>query len=118
MVEAWQLPFTCSSTRGTSVMPTSVDEIIRRHPRERLFVQPLEWTARHLELLQCSFELQDDEVPRRKTVHEAVHDADLMDRRPFSYWTHEAEVLANSDTKNAVIRRILTDRNGPFKCIR
>lgn len=99
-------------------MPISIDELIRRHPRERLFVQPLEWTARHLELLRCSFELQDDEVPRGKTVDEAVHDADLMDRRPFSYWTHEAEVLANSDTKNAVIRRILTDRNGPFKCIR
>ncbi|KAF7543475.1 hypothetical protein G7Z17_g10714 [Cylindrodendrum hubeiense] len=95
-----------------------IDEIIRRHPRERLFVQPLEWTARHLELLQCSFELQGDAVPSKIPVDEAVQDADLIDRRPFNYWTHEAEVLATSDTKNAVIRRILTDRNGPFKCIR
>ncbi|KAH7131501.1 hypothetical protein B0J13DRAFT_105320 [Dactylonectria estremocensis] len=97
----------------------SVDEIIRRHPRERLFVQPVEWTGRHLELLQCSFELQDDdEGSRRRTAREEAHDADLSDCRPFSYWTHEAESLAVSDSKNAAIRRILTDRKGPFKCTR
>ncbi|KAH7127563.1 hypothetical protein EDB81DRAFT_144979 [Dactylonectria macrodidyma] len=97
----------------------SVDEIIRRHPRERLFVQPVEWTGRHLELLQCSFELRDDEeAPGRRTVRQEGQDADPSDCRPFNYWTHEAESLATSDSKNAVIRRILTDRNGPFKCTR
>jgi len=38
----------------------SIHDIIRQHPRERLLVQPLEWTQLHLELLKCSFV---DETP-------------------------------------------------------
>lgn len=34
----------------------SIYQRIRLHCRERLIVHPLEWTDRHLELLQCSFE--------------------------------------------------------------
>ncbi|KAK7429353.1 hypothetical protein QQZ08_004165 [Neonectria magnoliae] len=98
----------------------SVDELIRRHPRERLFVQPLEWTGRHLELLQCAFELRANVVPGlRRGVDDNNHlDSRPVDPRPFDYWTHEAECLATSETKNAVIRRLLTERDGPFKCTR
>ncbi|KAK5998274.1 hypothetical protein PT974_00648 [Cladobotryum mycophilum] len=40
-----------SSTAGLSIY-----QIARRNCRERLLVQPLHWTKRHLDLLQCSFE--------------------------------------------------------------
>ncbi|KND91061.1 hypothetical protein TOPH_04413 [Tolypocladium ophioglossoides CBS 100239] len=33
----------------------SIYETARRHCRERILVQPLLWTSRHLELLHCSF---------------------------------------------------------------
>lgn len=33
----------------------SIQKLIATHPRERLFVHPLLWTARHLELLGCEF---------------------------------------------------------------
>ena len=34
---------------------TSINEIIRRNPRERLLEKPGLWTSRHLELLGCQF---------------------------------------------------------------
>ncbi|KAK3934643.1 hypothetical protein QBC46DRAFT_399337 [Diplogelasinospora grovesii] len=33
----------------------SINDLIRKHPRERLFVKPLRWTATHLALLDCHF---------------------------------------------------------------
>lgn len=33
----------------------SINQILRNNSREPLFVPPLYWTNRHLELLQCSF---------------------------------------------------------------
>ncbi|KAK2006253.1 hypothetical protein LZ32DRAFT_623080 [Colletotrichum eremochloae] len=33
----------------------SIRSIMRLHPRERLFVRPLHWTPRHVDLLSCSF---------------------------------------------------------------
>ncbi|KAL7812796.1 hypothetical protein V8C26DRAFT_436794 [Trichoderma gracile] len=36
--------------------PLSINQLLRLHCRERLFVHPVEWTHRHLELLECSFE--------------------------------------------------------------
>ncbi|KAH0493752.1 hypothetical protein TgHK011_000403 [Trichoderma gracile] len=35
--------------------PLSINQLLRLHCRERLFVHPVEWTHRHLELLECSF---------------------------------------------------------------
>ncbi|KAM0255048.1 hypothetical protein ACHAQJ_006197 [Trichoderma viride] len=35
--------------------PLSLYDIARRYCREGIIVQPLNWTGRHLELLQCSF---------------------------------------------------------------
>lgn len=34
----------------------SIKQLLRLHPRDKLLVHPLEWTGRHLEVLQCSFE--------------------------------------------------------------
>ncbi|KAK5651149.1 hypothetical protein OQA88_13243 [Cercophora sp. LCS_1] len=42
--------------------PSSIDDILRSHSRDRLYILPLQWTAQHLDLLGCLFVL--DEVPK------------------------------------------------------
>lgn len=45
-----------SSLDSSDLAPgLSIYQITRLHCRERLIVHPLEWTDRHLELLQCVF---------------------------------------------------------------
>ncbi|KAK3941961.1 hypothetical protein QBC46DRAFT_352821 [Diplogelasinospora grovesii] len=39
--------------------PSSLNGLIQKHGRERLYVKPIRWTARHLELLECHFEQQE-----------------------------------------------------------
>jgi len=34
---------------------SSLNDLIRQHCRDRLYVQPLHWTAQHLQLLGCRF---------------------------------------------------------------
>ena len=41
--------------------PFSLNDLLRRHCRDRLYVPPLRWTAQHLRLLKCRF------VPRPRT---------------------------------------------------
>lgn len=41
----------------------SVNDILRRHPRDRLFVPPLHWTSQHLSLLECCFHRKKAVVP-------------------------------------------------------
>ncbi|WYZ36456.1 hypothetical protein EsH8_XV_000009 [Colletotrichum jinshuiense] len=40
---------------GADISSLSISAILRRHHRERLLVMPLYWTARHLDLLGCTF---------------------------------------------------------------
>ncbi|KAL7940977.1 hypothetical protein V8C42DRAFT_336089 [Trichoderma barbatum] len=42
-------------TSQSSNETQSLYGIVRRHCRERLLVEPLRWTKRHLEVLRCSF---------------------------------------------------------------
>ncbi|KAK3933438.1 hypothetical protein QBC46DRAFT_402393 [Diplogelasinospora grovesii] len=35
--------------------PLSINDILRKHSRDRLFVPPLHWTSQHLALLECRF---------------------------------------------------------------
>ena len=35
--------------------PSSINGIIREHSRERLYVTPLQWSEKHLQLLDCQF---------------------------------------------------------------
>jgi hypothetical protein len=35
--------------------PFSLNDLLRQHCRDRLYVQPLHWTAQHLQLLECQF---------------------------------------------------------------
>jgi len=50
-------PSCLSPTPQEVALPTSssINNIIRQHPRVRLYVTPLHWQMRHLELLGCQF---------------------------------------------------------------
>jgi hypothetical protein len=43
----------------------SLNDLLRQHCRDRLYIQPLHWTAQHLQLLGCRF------VCRRRTPQPA-----------------------------------------------
>lgn len=49
------MPSTTATDAEETRCDLSIRQLISTHPRERLFVQPLFWTARHLELLHCKF---------------------------------------------------------------
>ncbi|RSL97464.1 hypothetical protein CDV31_013016 [Fusarium ambrosium] len=38
--------------------PSSINSIIRKHSRSRLYVSPFHWTSQHLQLLDCQFVLE------------------------------------------------------------
>jgi len=38
-----------------SPQSSSLNDLLRQHCRDRLYVQPLHWTAQHLQLLGCRF---------------------------------------------------------------
>ncbi|KAI1108158.1 hypothetical protein F5Y14DRAFT_437188 [Nemania sp. NC0429] len=40
--------------------PLSINGLIRKHCRDRLYVHPLQWTSQHLELLGCRFVCHDE----------------------------------------------------------
>src|SRR5271154_3538181 len=45
--------------------PLSLNDLLRQHCRDRLYVPPLRWTAQHVQLLNCRF------VPRPPTPQPA-----------------------------------------------
>jgi len=47
-------PFSTILTTA-SPKPLSINAIIRKHDRERLYVHPLQWVQQHLTLLGCQF---------------------------------------------------------------
>ena len=48
-------PTAINGEESTNINSLSISQLIRTQPRERLFVHPLMWTARHLGLLRCNF---------------------------------------------------------------
>ena len=90
----------------------TIYDIIRRHPRESLFVQPLEWTPRQLQLIQCSFEEADfDGLDEDMSVQ-----LDFKRNRISSdYYARIAESLPTSDTKNGDIGNMLAGPDGPLQ---
>jgi hypothetical protein len=95
----------------------SIPKIIRQHPGEPLFVQPLEWTDRHLELLKCSFKEKHPTSLEIDGNGDNEGDEDLCSR-PFDYYTQAAEDLALGETKNTAMIRLLAGHEGPFKLFR
>ena len=101
-------------------MPQSITipKIIRHNPREALFVQPLEWTARHLEVLGCSFKEEEYQTLADKHPNGNNHEDDLVDDPPNDFYTKVAEDLAKSETKNTAVIQLLAGSEGPFKLSR
>jgi hypothetical protein len=92
-------------------------------------VQPSEWKDRHVELLEVVFVITQNETgqDRPAEIDDQTAPADgrgPVDPRPFDYWTHEAQRLATTNTKNHYIRHLLagqktpTGPKGPFLCER
>jgi len=44
-----------SSPSRSTPEPSSINDILRRHSRSRLYVYPIQWTSDQLELLECRF---------------------------------------------------------------
>ena len=58
--------------------PLSLHQLVAQHPRERLYTHPVEWTARHLELLRCEFA---EFIPPPPTQHAHRNSTPLKRRR-------------------------------------
>lgn len=107
--------------------PASLRDIIRQHPRERLLVQPLEWTARHLELLHCSFEeekAEEGSSEKEDGLENNGGEAQVPDanesgkKKPVDRWVRTAERLATYEMKTAAIKKLLAEVDGPLKFLR
>lgn len=93
------------------MQPLSVPEIIREHPRDALFVQPILWTARHLGAFSVSFK----ETVREQEAPDGGNEDLLADMRPVGFSTHAAEMLATSQHKTAAFVHLLGQEfNGPL----
>lgn len=81
------------SDANTVVLPIS--RILSSHPRERLFVHPLVWTQRHLDLLGCEFRLSDT-VSRNYDDDELAALSDKGDPAWNAWNARMAKALAES----------------------
>ncbi|KAF4435738.1 hypothetical protein F53441_13442 [Fusarium austroafricanum] len=100
---------------NASIMPkvASVRDLMLQHPRERLMVQPLEWTKLHLELLKCSFvEVKPDELP--KNSHDEAPESSEA-KKLFDRDARAVERLAMTEMKNTAVKKLVADDGGPLK---
>ncbi|KAF4973831.1 hypothetical protein FZEAL_9210 [Fusarium zealandicum] len=97
--------------------PASIHDVIRQHPRERLLVQPLEWTSQHLRLLRCSFE-ELDVSSNEDTQTNAADKEESGQKKPVDRWARTAERLATYEMKTAAVKKLLAEADGPLKFLR
>jgi hypothetical protein len=90
-------------------------------------VQPLEWTARHLELLHCSFEeekFEEGDPEKEEVLDNNGEDVQVPDanepgkKKPVDCWARTAERLATYEMKTAAMKKLLAERDGPLKFLR
>jgi hypothetical protein len=105
-------PSTSTVPDSSPPQPLSLSQILRLHPRERLLVHPLQWTARHLELLQCSF---DAPAPAdgRRLRHEPPHG-----ERRAAKLAYRMTSTYGSGFRERDIRDLLAHQDGPLKSIK
>jgi len=84
--------------------PSSINDILRSHSRDRLYIPPLQWTAQHLDLLGCPF--VRDKAPKP------------TDEKPTDEGLPAYRILANhllwlsiTEFKTTVIQAHLKDHN-------
>lgn len=89
--------------------PLSLDRILRLHNREELLVPPFQWTSRHLELLQCSFDPPSPSTPRQWRFK-----APFTDRRAATIAYRWASTFGLG-FRIGFIRDLLADPDGPLR---
>lgn len=97
----------------------SITEILRAHCREKLVIDPLNWTARHLQLLGCGFgPLRQASYPlfRHTRGLPGEDDPDLI----YSSAATAKRIATTRKTDSRVrnVRRFLTDQYCPFRAMR
>lgn len=86
--------------------PISLNQLARIHCRERLFVAPLYWTNRQLELLQCSF---GHACPAPPTTT-----SDFTDERTVARYASGIFTGSQMCDRESSLRMLLTDSDCPF----
>jgi hypothetical protein len=76
----------------------SLNDLLRQHCRDRLYVQPLHWTAQHLQLLGCRFVRRPHRSPASSTQ---------VDKRPPK---HEQDTDLEYAVRLLVYSRSITDK--------
>ncbi|KFA75403.1 hypothetical protein S40288_10676 [Stachybotrys chartarum IBT 40288] len=74
-------PQTPSSKHPRMSKPTSINGILRRNARQRLYVRPLKWTAQHLHLLGCEFSSRDRGCKDREADQVEKEEKAAVDQR-------------------------------------
>ncbi|KAK3300397.1 uncharacterized protein B0H64DRAFT_14662 [Chaetomium fimeti] len=101
-----------TSPSDSDLQPLSLHQILCLHPRERLLVHPVQWTSRHLELLNCSFELPSPAVLKRARLCPPFNERKAGGRaRRF------ATTFGLGGRRHA-IETLLEDESGPLTAIR
>ncbi|KLJ06491.1 hypothetical protein EMPG_10113 [Blastomyces silverae] len=103
---------TCSTTsswsisRAASYAALSIYQLVQQNNREHLIIEPLLWTSRHIELLQCCFE-EPSPAPSRKL-------SDITAERSGVGGVGNLFARHNYGWRDFVIRQILSGRGCPF----
>ena len=89
------------STIATVPELGSINDILRQHNRQRLYVRPITWTSDQLRLLECQFVLQKGQFkePRESRAAPKPESADAQ------------SVVAGKDTTLSRERRLRSDAN-------
>ncbi|KAL7950083.1 hypothetical protein V8C42DRAFT_309441 [Trichoderma barbatum] len=59
-----------SSKSGPPLETLSIKQLMRLHCGDKLWVHPVQWTSRHLEVLQCSFDESPPPLPSQQHMDE------------------------------------------------
>ncbi|KAK3358785.1 hypothetical protein B0T25DRAFT_531157 [Lasiosphaeria hispida] len=86
--------------------PSSINNILRNHSRDRLYIPPLQWTAQHLDLLGCRF--VRNKAPR---LTGEGHRVDLSAQTALSLLANRLLHPSITEFKTTVIRLHLKDHN-------
>lgn len=86
--------------------PSSINDILRKHSRDRLYIPPLRWTAQHLNLLGCRFVRK--KVPRPTGEG---HEAGLPADKALSLLAEDLSCPSITEFKTTVIRIHLEGHN-------
>ncbi|KAK3363711.1 hypothetical protein B0T25DRAFT_470005 [Lasiosphaeria hispida] len=83
--------------------PSSINDIMRSHSRDRLYVPPIQWMTRHLDLLGCQF--VPDETPRpADDRHRQDKALDLPAQRALCLLADDLLCPSTTEFKTAMVR--------------